>query len=358
MANTLPTGSKIGILGGGQLGRMLSVAASRLGFVTYVYDPDPNAPAAHVAAVHVCAGYDDLDALSDFADAVDVVTYEFENIPTAALDRLDALVAVHPGRRALAVSQDRLIEKTFIQSLGLRVARFADVSSPTDFATVQSLLDHGAILKTRRLGYDGKGQSGVNTQEELESAWRSLGEVPCILEERIPFSCEISVIGARDTEGQIICFDPGENEHKYGILHKTTVPTSLPLQLRSDAVLATGSILRALDYIGVIGVEFFVTEGALCINEFAPRVHNSGHWTQDGCVVDQFEQHIRAVTGLPLNDARRVQNVTMVNLIGSDVDKLEDYYRDPRSAIHLYGKSEIRDGRKMGHVNTIMSETS
>ncbi|MEO0341870.1 MAG: 5-(carboxyamino)imidazole ribonucleotide synthase [Pseudomonadota bacterium] len=353
MVKPLPLGATIGILGGGQLGRMLSVAASRLGFKTHIYEPAPDAPAGHVAAQTTTAGYGSLDALKAFAQSVDVVTYEFENIPTAALDLVEAEVTVFPNRHALATSQDRLLEKTFVQALALSPVRFADINAAKDFESAQAMMTTETILKTRRFGYDGKGQLRLQPGASLEAAWTELGSVPCVLEELIPFTSEISVIGARGQDGQTACYDPGQNEHRNGILHQTVVPADVGAKVKTDAVLATAAILNALDYVGVMGVEFFVTPSGILVNEFAPRVHNSGHWTQQGCAVDQFEQHIRAIAGWPLSNAERHSNVSMQNLIGDDLNNLGQWLADPKSALHLYGKDQARPGRKMGHVNTV-----
>ncbi len=352
MADTLPPGSKIGILGGGQLGRMLSTAAGRLGLHCHIFDPDPNTPAAETARTFTNAAYDDLDALASFADAVDVVTYEFENIPTEALDAIEARVPIHPNRRALATSQDRLTEKEFISSIGLRPAPYADVSEIAGLQAALETIGAPAILKTRRFGYDGKGQARIAAPDEASAAFDALQGAPAVLEGFVDFSVEISVIAARGQDGQVAAFDPGENVHEDGILRTTTVPATVPARLKSDAVLAAGQILNALDYVGVIGVEFFVTPQGLIVNEFAPRVHNSGHWTQNGCAIDQFEQHIRAVAGWPLGDGTRHAGVVMENLIGDDVDRVPDL-AGSGAAIHLYGKAETRAGRKMGHVNRV-----
>ncbi|SFI62783.1 5-(carboxyamino)imidazole ribonucleotide synthase [Jannaschia pohangensis] len=347
----LPPGATIGILGGGQLGRMLSVAASRLGYKTCVFEPAGDCPASHVANFHLQAGYDDVGALARFADAVDVVTYEFENIPTSALDALEARRPIRPGRRALAVSQDRLTEKAFLTDLGLTCAPFRDIP---DLAALQAALaDLGtpAILKTRRLGYDGKGQVRIDSADQAGAAFDAMAGADAILEGFVDFQREVSVIAARGLSGEVVCYDPGENVHRDGILRTTTVPATLTASQRMDAALLAGRILNALDYVGVMGVELFVTPGGLVVNEVAPRVHNSGHWTQAGCAVDQFEQHIRAVAGLPLGDGQRQVDVVMENLIGDDMDRLPDLLAAPATQVHLYGKAEVRAGRKMGHVN-------
>ncbi len=354
--NPLPPGATIGILGGGQLGRMLSVAAARLGFKTHIYEPAPNPPAAHVADQLTTAGYDDTRALTAFANAVDVITYEFENIPTSALDALENLRPIHPNRRALATSQDRLSEKQFLNSLGLKTAPFATADSLDDLQNGLQETGLPAILKTRRFGYDGKGQARLNAPQDAAQAHADMAGAPSLLEGFVPFSHEISVIAARGQQGDIACFDPGENLHKDGILATTTVPARLTSAQRSDAVLMAANILNALDYVGVMGVEIFVTDQGLVINEIAPRVHNSGHWTQNGCLIDQFEQHIRAIAGWPLGDGKRHADIVMENLIGSDMDRLPEIAKDGQCAIHLYGKSETKPGRKMGHINRIIAK--
>ncbi|MCK0167562.1 5-(carboxyamino)imidazole ribonucleotide synthase [Jannaschia sp. S6380] len=353
MMGALPPGATIGILGGGQLGRMLAVAASRLGYGTHVFEPGA-APAGQVAGVVTQASYEDIAALEGFARACDVVTYEFENVPANALDLLGALVPIRPGLQALAVSQDRLTEKTFLDGLGLSVAPFRDVPDLTVLEAALMALGTPAILKTRRLGYDGKGQVRLDAPGQAQAAFAEMGGQDAILEGFVAFSREISVIAARGLSGEVVCFDPGENVHEAGILRTTTVPAAIPGSLRADAALLAGRILNALDYVGVMGVELFVTADGLVVNEIAPRVHNSGHWTQAGCAVDQFEQHIRAVAGLPLGNGRRHADVVMENLIGDDMDKLPALLASPDTQIHLYGKAETRPGRKMGHINRIV----
>lgn len=351
MTEPLAPGAVIGILGGGQLGRMLSVAASRLGYRCHVYEPGP-APAGDVAARVTTAPYDDEAAIRGFARSVDVVTYEFENVPAAALDLIESIVPIRPGRRALAVSQDRVDEKDFLTGLGLTTARYAAVDSADDLAAAMAGQGR-AILKTRRLGYDGKGQVRLAAGDDLAAAWAQVN-APSVLEGFVDFSAEISVIVARGLDGSVAAFDPGLNVHEGGILRRTTVPCGLPARLVPDAVLIASRIVSALDYVGVMGVELFVTPAGLVVNEIAPRVHNSGHWTQAGCAVDQFEQHIRAVAGLPLGDGRRHADVVMENLIGDDMDRLPDLLRAPDTQVHLYGKAEVKPGRKMGHVNRIL----
>ena len=342
----------IGILGGGQLGRMLSVAASRLGLKTHIFEPGANPPAAHVADAVTTASYDDRAALTAFAQSVDVITYEFENIPTSALDLLETLRPIHPGRQALATSQDRLVEKNFLQSLGLQTAPFATVDNTADLDAAIAQIGTPAIMKTRTMGYDGKGQARIMSQGDAAQALADMAGAPAILEGFVNFSHEVSIIGARSADGAVACFDPGENVHVDGILRTTTVPAKLTPSQRTDAVLIAARILNKLDYVGVMGVELFVTPQGLIVNEIAPRVHNSGHWTQNGCTIDQFEQHIRAVAGWPLGDGSRHSDVVMENLIGDDMDRLPELAKTT-AALHLYGKADVKTGRKMGHVNHI-----
>jgi 5-(carboxyamino)imidazole ribonucleotide synthase len=354
MTDPLRPGAVIGILGGGQLGRMLAVAAARLGYRTHVYEPGAAPPAADVVHRVTSAGYEDAAALTAFAGAVDVITYEFENVPTAALDLLESLKPIHPNRRALAISQDRLAEKAFLNGIGLATAPYAAVATAEDLAAALARIGCPSILKTTRLGYDGKGQARIKSAADSAAALAAMQGAPAVLEGFIPFTHEVSVIAARAIDGSVACYDPGENVHRDGILHTTTVPARLTPGQRSDAILAAARILNALDYVGVLGVELFVTPEGLIVNEIAPRVHNSGHWTQNGCAVDQFEQHIRAITGWPLGDGGRHSDVTMENLIGDDINRIPQIARERNAALHLYGKADARPGRKMGHVNRIV----
>ena len=349
----LRPGATIGILGGGQLGRMLSVAAARLGYKTHVYEPGANPPAGAVADAVTTAGYDDTVALAAFAGAVDIITYEFENVPTEALDLLEAHRPIRPGRRALAISQDRIAEKDFLTGLGLRTAPYAAVGDRAGLDAALATIGTPAILKTTRLGYDGKGQARLDSPADAAGALAAMQGAAAILEGFIPFSHEISVIAARGLNGEIAAYDPGENTHRDGILRTTTVPANLTAGHRTDAVLLAARILDALDYVGVLGVELFVTPAGLIVNEIAPRVHNSGHWTEAACLTDQFEQHIRAICNWYLGDGSRHADVTMENLIGDDIGRVPALAAESRTAIHLYGKAEARPGRKMGHVNRI-----
>lgn len=353
MAEPQAPGSVIGILGGGQLGRLLSVAASRLGFRAHIYDPADAPPAGDVAFAVSRGAWDDTGALSAFARAVDVVTYEFENVPADSLEAIEAATPVFPPREALAISQDRLAEKNFLTRLGLATAPYAAVTTRSDLELALSTIGAPAILKTRRLGYDGKGQAALASPEDAPAALETMAGTDAILEARIPFTRELSVIATRGRDGTTMAFEPGENVHEAGILRRTTVPAPVSDATRRDALEIAAAILVALDYVGVLGVELFETEAGLLVNEFAPRVHNSGHWTMDGGTPCQFEAHIRAIAGWPLPAPVRTADVTMENLIGHDVDRVPALAASPGVAIHLYGKAEVREGRKMGHVNRV-----
>jgi 5-(carboxyamino)imidazole ribonucleotide synthase len=346
----LPPGSRIGILGGGQLGRMLALAAARLGMRVHVFEPAADTCAGQVVERVTRAAYDDLDALAAFSASVDVVTYEFENVDLAAVDALADRVPVRPGRRALEVAQDRLAEKEFLAGLGLRTAPYAAVDGPVELAAALDRIGAPAILKTRRFGYDGKGQARIATSGDATTALADLGPAPAILEGFVGFKREISVVAARGLDGAVAAFDPGENEHRGGILHRTMVPAQVTPELAQDAVLIGGRILNALDYVGVIGVEMFVTGDGLVVNEIAPRVHNSGHWTQAACLVDQFEQHVRAICGWPLGDGQRHSDAEMLNLLG---DEAAAAVAITGARVEIYGMGEARPGRKMGHTTLI-----
>lgn len=346
----------LGIIGGGQLGRMLAMAAARLSIRTIILEPQADCPAAQVANAQITAAYDDEAALDRLAEACDVITYEFENVPVAAATRLARRLPVYPPPKALEVSQDRVIEKRFLHACGLETARFHAIDSAADLVAALSEFGGRGVLKTRRFGYDGKGQHVFkNAAENAEKVYDSLGAVPLILESFVDFDREISIIAARGTDGTIACFDPAENVHRNGILHTSTVPANVTAPAAQMAAVAARTILETLDYTGVIGVEFFVRpEGGIVVNEIAPRVHNSGHWTEAACVVSQFEQHVRAVCGLPLGLAARHADCVMQNLIGDDIDSLPHWLSLPDTLVHLYGKAEARPGRKMGHVTTLV----
>jgi 5-(carboxyamino)imidazole ribonucleotide synthase len=350
----LAPGARIGIVGGGQLGRMLALAAARLGLSCHIYTPGEGEPAIEVASKATLAPYDDRPALARFAASVDVVTYEFENIPAATAEFLNTLKPVRPSPRVLALTQDRLVEKNFVAKLGIAVAPFAQVDDAGALARAVARIGRPSILKTRRFGYDGKGQTLLKEGSDLAVGFRSLGGQPCILEGFVPFSAEISVVAARGLDGDFLAWEVGENVHDNHILDTTTVPADISDDLRRRATEKAKRIAEALDYVGVLAVEMFVVREQdgpkLLVNEIAPRVHNSGHWTLDGAVTSQFEQHIRAICGFPLGSPRAHGPVVMRNLIGDDVEAWRDLLRQPGACLHLYGKSEARPGRKMGHV--------
>jgi 5-(carboxyamino)imidazole ribonucleotide synthase len=352
-ASPLPQGSTIGILGGGQLGRMLALAAARLGMKTHIYCPDPESPAFDVTPLKTVAAYDDEAALATFAAGVDVVTYEFENVPAKTAAFLANLKPLRPGANALAVSQDRLAEKAFLTINRIPVAPFAAI---TDLDRLEAELEEigaPAVLKTTRLGYDGKGQRIVHNMEDAALAWELLSPKPLVLEGFIEFDKEISVVVARNALGEVAAFDPAENVHRDHILKTSTVPADISSKTAKKAVEIAAEIATALDYVGVLGVEFFVLPGGkLLVNEIAPRVHNSGHWTEAVAITDQFEQHIRAVVNWPLGDPSRMADVVMENLIGDEITAIPERL-GPSIQPHAYGKAESRRGRKMGHINRI-----
>ncbi|WP_026381523.1 5-(carboxyamino)imidazole ribonucleotide synthase [Afifella pfennigii] len=353
----LKPGATIGILGGGQLGRMLANAAAELGFRTHIFCPDPDSPAFDVAAHATIADYDDEAALKAFAEAVDVVTYEFENIDVAAAELLAAHGKVRPGPRALAVAQDRLTEKDFLSQIGVPVGAYRPVASEAELAAALKEIGAPAILKTRRFGYDGKGQARIEAPEEAGEAFAAIGGAPAILEVLVPFAREVSVIGVRGLAGASAVYDVTENVHRHHILHTSSAPAAIAPQTAEAARQIAVSVMDALDYVGVIGVEFFVLgEGAgerLLVNEIAPRVHNSGHWTQDGCTCSQFQNHIRAVAGWPLGTTERHSDAVMTNLIGEETGQWAQLAGEAGACLHLYGKREMRPGRKMGHVTRL-----
>ncbi len=356
-APVLVPGATIGILGGGQLGRMLAMAAARLGFKCHVFAPDADSPAFDVVHQSTRADYLDTEALARFAAAVDAVTYEFENVPAQTATFLAARVPVLPDPTVLATTQDRLAEKRFVTDLGIEVARYAPITSPAELAAALEQVGRPAVLKTRRFGYDGKGQTTIHDAAAAEAAWREVGGQPCILEAFVPFACEISVILARGRDGNVECFDVTENEHRDHILKVSRVPAALPAEAARQALRIAEAIAQKLVYVGVLAVEMFVLrEGGLLVNEIAPRVHNSGHWTLDGASVSQFEQHVRAVAGWSLARPIRRGRSEMINLIGSEVEDYRSWLGVPGAAVHLYGKAVTRPGRKMGHVTRVFAD--
>jgi 5-(carboxyamino)imidazole ribonucleotide synthase len=351
----LPPGATIGILGGGQLGRMLALAAARLGFDTAVLSPETNPPAARVATAAFTAPYENRHALEAFAAACDVVTYEFENVPAAAVALLQELgVGVAPGGRALAVAQDRVAEKTFVNSEGVATVPFAAVEKIDDLRLSLERIGTPALLKTRREGYDGKGQVWVEDPSDAEDAFRRIGRKPAILEARAEFTRELSVIAARARDGRVATYPISENQHEDGILRRTIAPAQVTPALEAKARQIAHRLLTGLEYVGVMAVELFeLGDGRLLVNELAPRVHNSGHWTLDACEVDQFEQHIRAVAGWPLGPTNALARAEMTNLLGDEADAWRELANDPSARLWLYGKGHGRQGRKMGHVTRL-----
>jgi 5-(carboxyamino)imidazole ribonucleotide synthase len=357
----LKPGDTIGILGGGQLGRMLAMAAARLGLRCQIFSPDPESPAFDVVLNATCAEYADVEALELFASDVDVITYEFENVPASAAMVLSSRRPVLPDRKILETTQDRLAEKDFVTKLGIGTADYADVSNGSALREAIARIGLPAVIKTRRFGYDGKGQAMIRQGDDFGRIWTELGTKSAILESFVPFEREISVIAARSADGTVECFDVTENEHRDHILKISRAPAAIPEPLAEEARAIAGKIANALDYVGVLAVEMFVLAGGgagpkVLVNEIAPRVHNSGHWTLDGASVSQFEQHIRAVAGWPLAKPLRYGRVEMINLIGREVGDYRRYLNVPGTAVHLYGKTAIRPGRKMGHVTRVSGE--
>ncbi len=350
----IPPGSTIGILGGGQLGRMTALAAAQLGYRSHVFCPETQSPAKLVTPFATTARYDDAAALAAFAATVDVVTFEFENVPAAAADLLAGLKPVRPGPAILRISQDRLAEKNFLRSIGVATTRFVAVQSAADLARACSDIGRPAVLKTVRLGYDGKGQVMIGAATDPAAAWRALGSELAILEGFVDFACEISVIVARGKDGEFAVYPPVENRHVHHILDTTIAPAPIAAETAARAVAIARATASALDLVGLVAVEMFVTrDGALLVNELAPRPHNSGHWTIDACVTSQFEQLVRAVCGLKLGSPEPHSDAVMKNLIGAEVGRWQEFLADPRAKLHLYGKTEILPGRKMGHVTTL-----
>jgi 5-(carboxyamino)imidazole ribonucleotide synthase len=351
----LPPGSTIGILGGGQLGRMLAIAAAQLGYNTRVLAPDEEAVAAQTAASFTRADYHSRIVLDEFAAAADVVTYEFENIAAEPVEYLASKVPVHPGARSLLVAQDRATEKAFVADLGGRTAPWAKVTTIDELRAAVAGIGCPAILKTLRLGYDGKGQVRLHSPADIEAAWDAIGQRPAILEGFVTFSHEFSIVLARRADSAMVSYPPPWNEHHDGILARSTLPAPAEIARQwGEAATLTGRIADQLGHIGVLTCEFFVGTDGPVFNEMAPRVHNSGHWTIEGAVTSQFENHIRAICGLPLGDTGlTATRVEMQNLIGEDANRWAEYLAEPDAHLHLYGKT-VRPGRKMGHVTRLV----
>ena len=357
-AGRLKPGATIGILGGGQLGRMLAMAAARLGLKALIFCDESHAPAFDVAAAHVVADYTDIKAIEAFARSVDVLTYEFENVPVAAALAAERICPVRPRPKALQVSQDRLAEKEFIAGLAIPVAAFVAIDSAEQLAgLLGGPRKRPGILKTRRLGYDGRGQVRLAPGADCRAAFADIAGAPAVLEDVIAFEREVSVIAVRGLTGKPRFYDLPENTHAGGILHRSVVPSGLPPAIIARAHEIAGRIAEALDYHGVLAVELFAMNAQapepLIVNEIAPRVHNSGHWTLDACATSQFENHIRAIAGWPLGSVERHCDAVMQNLIGDEVNGWPEILRASGACLHLYGKAESRPGRKMGHVTRL-----
>jgi 5-(carboxyamino)imidazole ribonucleotide synthase len=351
----LPPGSTIGILGGGQLGRMLAQAAARLGFDVAILERETDAPAGRVAAHTIVGAYDDEAALKALAQRATVVTYEFENVPAASVELLVGLgIEVAPGAQALAVAQDRVNEKRFLNGKGVATVAFEAADSAQDAVDAVARLGVPCLMKTRRDGYDGKGQRWVEHAADAAAAFEALGGKPVILEAPADFVRELSIIAARGRDGAIAVYPLAENHHEKGVLRRSVAPANASKQTAFQAERIAAKVLSGLDYVGVIGIELFeLKDGTLLVNEIAPRVHNTGHWTMDGCEVDQFEQHIRAVAGWPLGPTRAIARVEMLNLLGEETAAWAKFAAEPETRIHLYGKREAKPGRKMGHINRL-----
>lgn len=351
----LRPGSIIGILGGGQLGRMMALAAARLGYRCHILDPHEHPCAAEVSAYFTRAAYDDVKALRRFAEQCDVITYEFENIPVGPLAVLGDKLA--PSTRSLEVAQDRAAEKRFLEGCGARVAPWREINGAQDIEAALEALGSPILLKSRRYGYDGKGQAWVHRAEDAKAAWEAIGRLPAVAEAKMSFTAEFSLILARGSNGETSAFPPTRNDHEGGILRTSTVPAGPDIDaMAGEAIAAAKSIEEALGHVGVLTVEFFACAEGPIVNEIAPRVHNSGHWTIEGAQTSQFEQHLRAILGLPLGSPTLVSaGASMENLIGPDVDRWAEFVAEPGAYLHLYGKGEARPGRKMGHVTRLRS---
>ncbi|MBN8543323.1 MAG: 5-(carboxyamino)imidazole ribonucleotide synthase [Alphaproteobacteria bacterium] len=353
MNEIVPPGSTIGIVGGGQLGRMLARAASRMGYKTHIFTPEKDSPASHVAFATTIGAYQDANALRAFGEAVDVVTFEFENVPSETLIMLEKIVAVRPNPNVLFTTRHRLREKEFIRAQGIQTAPFAPVRNEKELAEAIKTIGTPSVLKTCELGYDGKGQAVIKDASQAKAAWESLGKSECVLEGFINFSAEASIIVARSTSGEARCYPLVENIHRDHILHKTIAPASFIDDHQEQAVKIAKTLAEKLDLFGLLAVELFVTKDGLLVNELAPRPHNSGHWTIEGAPTSQFEQHIRAICGWALGDTTARSKCEMINLLGDEWQQWQEYAKQPEAHVHLYGKTESRAGRKMGHVTIV-----
>ncbi len=351
-------GSTLGMLGGGQLGRMFTIAARTMGYEVVVLDPDKESPAGKLATSHICADYADQAALDQIANNCDAITTEFENVPASTLDALAKTKPVRPGAKAISIAQDRIQEKNFLKDNGFYTAPFAVIRSIEDLQKSINEIGTPAILKVSRFGYDGKGQFRINAESDIEEAWQTLEGEACVLEQRMPLDIEISVVLARGIEGEVVTYPVSENIHEGGILDVSIVPARIDNDLETKIINMAKEIATALDYVGVMAVEFFISNGKILVNEIAPRPHNSGHFTLDACMTDQFEQQVRAVCGLPLGETTLLSPVVMINMLGDiwhngKAPKWQKLLDHPNVKLHLYGKHEARPGRKMGHFNVL-----
>ncbi len=357
-----PPGSTIGIVGGGQLGRMLARAASRMGYRTHIYTTEKDSPASHVATTTTIGAYQDAAALRTFAQSVDVITFEFENVPSETLEMLDVITAVRPKPSVLFTTRHRLREKEFIRAQGIATAPFMPVRTEAELAVAIQKIGTPSVLKTCELGYDGKGQAVIRATDDQpiigSSQWRTLGKTECILEGFIDFTAEASMIVARSTHGEMRCYPLVQNIHRDHILYKTIAPAPFINEHQEAAVKIAKTLAEALDVVGLLAVELFITNNGLLVNELAPRPHNSGHWSMEGAPTAQFEQHIRAVCGWALGDTTAHRPCEMINLLGDEWKQWEEYAKNPEAHVHLYGKTESRPGRKMGHVTMVKREKS
>lgn len=347
----------LGIIGGGQLGRMTALAAAKFGIECHIFDPDSNAPAFQVCAKSFVNEYEDLEAIKDFASGVDAVLYEFENIPLQTAQHIEQFCVLRPSSFVLSVSQDRLVEKNFLlNEAQVNTAKFYECNTYNDLETAYNSIKGRSVLKTRRFGYDGKGQIKLDNDTDLEKAWKDIESNELILEEFIPFKRELSIIVARGLNDKIVLYDVVENKHKNHILDQTIAPApNISKEVSQSAKTIATKIVSALNLEGLLAIELFeLNNGELLVNEIAPRPHNSGHWTMDGCVTDQFEQAVRAALGIELGSTERIFNINMQNLIGDDISLVEKFINDPAARVHNYGKKEVRAGRKMGHINHII----
>lgn len=353
-------GSTLGMLGGGQLGRMFTIAARTMGYEVVVLDPDKGSPAGKLASRHLCADYSDQTALDEIATSCDAITTEFENVPASTLEALAKSCPVRPGAQAVTITQDRIHEKNFLRDNGFPTAPFAVIHSLDDLKSAIDEIGTPAILKVSRFGYDGKGQFSIKAQSDADKGWENLKGEACVLEQRMPLDIEVSVVMARGLEGEVTTYPVAENIHEEGILDVSVVPARIDKELETKVTDMAKQIATVLDYVGVMAVEFFISNGELLVNEIAPRPHNSGHYTLDACVTDQFEQQVRAVCGLPLGDTRLLSPVVMINMLGDiwhggNAPKWQKLLDHPNVKLHLYGKHVARPGRKMGHFNVLAS---